>query len=108
MASIRKQKSGHWRVWVRRKGKSLTETFVNREDAKTWGLEAERQIDRGGSPLPSRVSRITRFKDLINLHIADMTEVGKPPGRSPYHRMGGFGFDEAGARVDDACHHHHP
>lgn len=82
MASIRKQKSGHWRVWVRRKGKSLTETFVNRDDAKNWGLEAERQIDRGGSPLPSRVSRITKFKDLINLHIADMTEVGKPPGRS--------------------------
>jgi integrase len=82
MASIRKQESGHWRVWVRRKGKSLTETFVNREDAKNWGLEAERQIDRGGAPLPSRVSRIVKFKDLINLHIADMTEVGKPPGRS--------------------------
>lgn len=82
MASIRKQESGHWRVWVRRKGKSLTETFVNREDAKTWGLDAERQIDRGGSPLPSRVSRITKFRDLIKLHIADMTEVGKPPGRS--------------------------
>lgn len=82
MASIRKQKSGHWRVWVRRKGKSLTETFVNRDDAKNWGLETERQIDRGGAPVPSRIARITTFGELIDLHIADMTEVGKPPGRS--------------------------
>lgn len=82
MASIRKQKSGHYRVWIRRKGKSLSETFVNRDDAKNWGLEAERQIDRGGSPIPSRIARLTTFGELIDLHIADMTEVGKPPGRS--------------------------
>lgn len=61
MASIRKQKSGHYRVWIRRKGKALSETFVNRDDAKNWGLEAERQIDRGGSPIPSRIARLTTF-----------------------------------------------
>jgi len=40
--------------------------YVNRGDAKAWGLETERQIDRGGSPMPSRVSRITKFKELID------------------------------------------
>lgn len=79
MASIRKQKSGHYRVWIRRRGKSLSETFVNRDDAKTWGLEAERQIDRGGTPILSRIARLTTFGELIDLHAADMAEVGMHP-----------------------------
>ena len=50
MASIRKQKSGAWRVQVRRKGRTLSETFVRYNDAKKWGAEAEGQIDRGRPP----------------------------------------------------------
>jgi integrase len=82
MASIRKQKSGAWRVQVRRKGRKLSETFVRHDDAKKWGAEAERQIDRGETPTLARTAKLRTFGDLIDLHIADMTEVGKPPQRS--------------------------
>jgi len=82
MASIRKQKSGAWRVQVRRKGRTLSETFVRYDDAKKWGAEAERQIDRGETPTLSRTAKLRTFGDLIDLHIVDMTDVGKPPRRS--------------------------
>lgn len=82
MASILKEKSGTWRVQVRRKGRCLSETFVRYDDAKKWGVDAERQIDRGETPTLSRVGKLRTFGDLIDLHIADMKEVGKPPRRS--------------------------
>lgn len=82
MASIVKQKSGSWRVQVRRKGRSVSETFVRHEDAKRWAIDAERQIDRGEMPSTSRIAKLKTFGDLIDLHIADMKEVGKAPGRS--------------------------
>lgn len=82
MASIRKQKSGHWRVQVRRKGRSLSETFVRHEDAKRWAIDAERQVDRGETPSLSRIARLKTFGQLIDLHIEDMKGVGRAPGRS--------------------------
>jgi hypothetical protein len=82
MASIRKQKSGRWRVQVRRKGRMISETFVRHEDAKAWSVDAERKIDRGEAPVPSRIGRLQTFGDLIDLHISDMCDVGKAPGRS--------------------------
>lgn len=82
MASIRKQKAGTWRAQVRRKGRSVSENFVRYEDAKRWAIDAERQIDRGEAPTPSRIGRLNTFGDLVDLHISDMKEVGKAPGRS--------------------------
>ncbi|MBP7648288.1 MAG: site-specific integrase [Phenylobacterium sp.] len=84
MASIRKQKSGAWRAQVRRKGQSLSETFVRHADAKGWALDAERQIDRGETPLDARIARIRTFGELIDLHIDDMSEVGRAPGRTKH------------------------
>jgi len=82
MASIRKQASGSWRVQVRRKGRSVSETFVRHEDARQWATDAERQIDRGQPPRSTRAARVSTFGDLIDLHIADMTDVGRAPRRS--------------------------
>lgn len=82
MASIRKQKAGAWRVQVRRKGRSVSENFVRYEGAKQWAVDTERQIDRGETPTVSRVGKLKTFGDLIDLHISDMKEVGKAPGRS--------------------------
>ena len=45
MATIAKAKSGNWRVQVRRKGRYVSETFVRREEARRWVLDAESQID---------------------------------------------------------------
>ncbi|SFR05790.1 hypothetical protein [Poseidonocella sedimentorum] len=39
-------------------------------------------MDQGLAPNKSSVSRLTTFGDLIDLHIIDMCEVGKPPRRS--------------------------
>jgi integrase len=61
---------------------SISETFVRHDDAKTWGVNAERQIDRGETPTLSRVAKLQTFAELIDLHIDDMTDVGKPPLRS--------------------------
>lgn len=82
MASIRKQKSGSWRVQVRRKGRALSESFIRYEDARNWAVDAERQIDRGDTPQSSRVARLKTFGELIDLHVEDMKSVGKAPGRS--------------------------
>ncbi len=60
----------------------MGETFLRREDARYWALQAECQINRGGTPRGSRISRLKTFAKLIDLHIADMCEVGKPPLRS--------------------------
>ncbi len=82
MAAFTKLASGSWRAQVRRKGRYVSETFLRREDARTWATEAERSIDRGLPPAQSRVKRLRTFGELIDLHVADMKEVGRAPGRS--------------------------
>lgn len=82
MATILREKSGTWRVQVRRKGHSISETFIRHQDAKDWGVDAERAIDQGRPPVHSKIGKLQTFGDLIDLHISDMKEVGKAPGRS--------------------------
>lgn len=82
MATYSKLPSGSWRVQVRRKGRYISETFIKRDDARRWATETESQIDRGQSPALSKVARLRTFTELIEIHIADMKEVGKAPGRS--------------------------
>jgi hypothetical protein len=82
MATFTRLNSGSWRAQVRRKGRYVSETFLRREDARQWATDAERRIDRGGTPSPSRIARLSTFGDLIDLHITDLNEVGKNLGRS--------------------------
>ena len=82
MATIRQLPSGRWQAQVRRKGKAASETFLRRDHAREWATEAENQIDRGRSPVGRRARGTKTFGDLIDLHIDDMKDVGKPPGRS--------------------------
>lgn len=82
MASILKQSSGRWRAQVRRKGRVLSGTFSRHEDARSWAAEREREIERGETPKSSRLAAITTFGQLVDLHIADMKEVGKAPRRT--------------------------
>ncbi|MPZ40665.1 MAG: tyrosine-type recombinase/integrase [Rhizobiales bacterium] len=83
MATFTQLGSGNWRVQVRRKGLYVANSFRRRHDAAEWALEAERSIDRG-IPVKRHQSRdLPRsFRDLIDLHIADLQEVGKPIRRS--------------------------
>jgi len=82
MASVTKLPSGSWRARIRRKGRTVSETFLRRDDARRWASEVERQIDRGEAPSASRVARLKTFGELIDLHIDDMCAVGKAPRRS--------------------------
>lgn len=87
MATIVKQKSGRWRVQVRRKGSYLGETFSLRKDAEAWARRVERDLDLGIKPISRKLEGIQTFGDLIDLHVSDMKSVGKAPGRSKAFSM---------------------
>ncbi len=87
MATIVKQKSGRWRVQVRRKGRYLSETFSHRKDAEAWARRVERDLDVGRKPIPRKLEGVQTFGDLIDLHVSDMKSVGKAPGRSKAYSM---------------------
>ena len=82
MATIKKRDSGRWQAQVRRKGHALSETFALRADAEAWARRIEGEIDNGKTPTAKNVAGVKTFAALIDLHIADMKEVGKQIGRS--------------------------
>lgn len=82
MANIRHLASGHWQVQIRLKGRKATGTFIRHDRAREWATEAEAQIDRGHAPSVRRARSAKTLGALIDLHIDDVKEVGKPPGRS--------------------------
>jgi hypothetical protein len=82
MPTIANLPSGSWRAQVRRKGRYVSETFLRRDDALRWSRLAELSVDRNETQVSSRIGRLTKFGELVRLHIEDMTAVGKPPRRS--------------------------
>ena len=82
MASFTQLPSGNWRVQVRRKNRYVAETFHRRKDGEEWALDMECNIDRNGSPKPRTAVKARTFGDIIDLHVQDMHEVGRPPRRS--------------------------
>jgi len=82
LASFTELPSGNWRVQVRRKIRYVSETFRRRKDGEDWALDMERNIDRSGSPKPRAAVQAKTFGDIIDLHVEDMHEVGRPPRRS--------------------------
>jgi len=82
MATIAKLKSGNYRVQVRRKGQYASKTFLRKADAQSWAIEAERRTDQGRIIEAPVITGFNTFAQLIDLHIVDMLEVGKPLGRS--------------------------
>ena len=82
LATLVRLPSGNWRAQVRRKGRYISETFRQRKDAEEWALANESRIDRGEKPKASGHIDPTNFGHLIDLHLADMKEVGKCPRRS--------------------------
>jgi hypothetical protein len=67
---------------VRHKGRYVSESYQRREDARRWATEIEGRIDRGELATSARAHGIATFGQLIDLHVADMKDVGKAPGRS--------------------------
>ncbi len=60
----------------------VSETFQRRKDARRWVLGADVKADLGEEPISSRIAKIKTFGELFDLHIEDMTAVGKTPLRS--------------------------
>jgi hypothetical protein len=82
MPTIAKLPSGSWRAQVRRKGRYVSETFLRRDDALRWSGVAELAVDRNETPVSTRIARLTKFGELVQIHIEAMTAVGNPPRRS--------------------------
>ncbi len=82
MATIRQLPSGRWQVQIRLKGRKASETFLRHDHAREWATDTEAQIDRGHAPSGRRARSAKTFGALIDLHVDDMKEVGKAPGRS--------------------------
>ncbi len=82
MASFDKLPTGRWRAQVRRKGQHASRTFRLKSEAEAWAVDAERAVHLGKPPNAFRTDDKTSFGSLIELHIKDMGEVGKPLLRS--------------------------
>lgn len=82
MSSIVRTKEGTWRAQVRRKDKYASRTFPLKTHANEWAIETERLIDLGHEPSKHDLKRINTIHDLVELHIRDLVEVGKPIRRS--------------------------
>lgn len=84
MATVYKR-AGKWRVQIRRDGHVLSKTFHRKTDADAWARDADCAIDKEIDPSVRRVSRKDTFASLIDLHIDDLADVGKPLRRSKRH-----------------------
>jgi integrase len=82
MASIFRTRDGTWRAQVRRKGKYASENFRTKTLASEWAVKTERRIDEGQEPTLRPSDPPRTLGDLIDLHISDLQEVGKPIRRS--------------------------
>lgn len=82
MATFNKLPSGCWRAQVRRKGQYVSRTFRLKSEAEAWAIDAERAVQTGKDPDALQIDPKALFGTLIDLHIADLAEVGKPLLRS--------------------------
>ncbi len=76
------------------KGGKASETFLRHDHARQWATDTKAQIDRGHAPSGRRARNAKTIGALIDLHIDDMKEVGKAPGR----------FKSAGQSCEAAVH----
>lgn len=87
MAGINKLASGKWRVQIRKHGLYTSKTFDLKSDAERWARDTERKIDRGESHSRRGPTRLRSFADLIDVHIEDMSDVGKILRRSKSYSL---------------------
>jgi len=78
--------SGSRPVQVRHKGRYVSESFQRREDARRWATDMEGRIDRGEIATSARVRGVATFSQPIDLHVANICEVGKAKEFSRFAR----------------------
>ncbi len=82
MATIFKTRQGHWRAQMRPKGKYVSNTFHLKTQAHEWVRDVEHLIDIGGEPRKQSRRRLQTVGALVDLHLEDLKEVGRPIRRS--------------------------
>ena len=82
MPSFTKLPSGRWRIQIRRNRKSVSRTFRLRAEAERWAVEQEARLYKGEDLGRRDAPSGGRLAELIDLHLADMAEIGKPAQRS--------------------------
>jgi integrase len=82
MATLNKLPSGYWRAQVRRKGQYVSRSYRIKVEAETWAIDAERALTTGMSTNSISIDRRTSFGTLIEVHIKDSKEIGRPLLRS--------------------------
>jgi integrase len=83
VAVIVQLKSGSWRAQVRRKGQYASKTFLRKSDADDWAIQTARDIDSGKKPSPRvRAATQNTLGSLIDMHLDDLADTGKPLRRS--------------------------
>ena len=100
MASIFKTKQGQWRVQVRRKGRYRSNTFRLKTYAQEWAHEVEHLIDVGQEPKKLPKGRMITIGMLIDLHLEDLREVGRPIRRSKMAVLEALKRDLGAMRLD--------
>ncbi|HRD75314.1 MAG TPA: site-specific integrase, partial [Hyphomicrobiaceae bacterium] len=110
MATFLKLPSGRWRAQVRRKGRSLSQTFPTKALAEEWARDQETSLDKGQAPpLPKpRSPSISHVQpracetlaSLIDLHLADLAELNRGIGRSKEHTLFRLREEIGKTRVD--------
>ncbi len=87
MATFVQHASGNWRAIVRRKRTYASKTFRLKVDAERWAREQEDRADRGQSISTRPTAAPKTIAHLIQLHRADLAEVGKVIGRSKQYTL---------------------
>lgn len=99
MATITQARNGHWRVQVRRKGKYASQTFRLKTEATIWARDIEHHIDQGKDVTSPQAREATTIGHIVNLHIADMKEIGKPIRRSKRAVLGALKLDLGAIKI---------
>ena len=100
VGTIVKTNEGTWRALVRRKGKYVSRTFRLKSLAQEWVRETEHLIDIGCEPGKRTLSGRRTIGALVDLHLEDLREVGRPIRRSKMAVMEAFKRDLGTVRID--------
>ncbi len=87
MATFSKLPSGQWRVQIRRKRLFLSRSFRIKAQAEQWAREQEQLIDSGLAPSAASPESRETLASIIDLHFADLKELGRGIGRSKEHTL---------------------
>ena len=78
MATIRKRGTG-WQAQVRRKGTTLSRTFIQRQDAQRWANQTELEADQKGFQTDRKVLDRTTTADLLKRFRDEVVPIRRCP-----------------------------